>query len=108
MNYNKKTVKDVEVSGKKVLLRCDFGADQMEAGAGGGAGAGDVPAVLGNLRFHQYDVQHFTEDSWLFFGKETAGLPLPFRERFREWRRRCGRCSRSSGESPVPPVRRAA
>ena len=34
------------------------GADQMEAGAGGGAGAGDVPAVLGNLRFHQYDVQH--------------------------------------------------
>lgn len=24
MNYNKKTVKDIEVSGKKVLLRCDF------------------------------------------------------------------------------------
>ncbi|MCI8971242.1 MAG: tRNA (cytidine(34)-2'-O)-methyltransferase [Oscillibacter sp.] len=25
----------------------------------------------------------FTADSWLFFGKETAGLPLHFRERFR-------------------------
>ncbi len=26
----------------------------------------------------------FTADSWLFFGKETAGLPADFRERFRE------------------------
>ena len=26
----------------------------------------------------------FTPDSWLFFGKETAGLPLNFREKFRE------------------------
>ena len=26
----------------------------------------------------------FTPDSWLFFGKETAGLPAAFRERFRE------------------------
>ena len=24
MNYNKKTVRDVDVQGKKVLLRCDF------------------------------------------------------------------------------------
>ena len=24
MHYNKKTVKDIEVAGKKVLLRCDF------------------------------------------------------------------------------------
>ena len=24
MNYNKKTVRDVDVAGKKVLLRCDF------------------------------------------------------------------------------------
>ena len=28
MNYNKKTVKDVDVKGKKVLLRCDFNAPQ--------------------------------------------------------------------------------
>ncbi len=28
MNYNKKTIKDVEVSGKKVLLRCDFNVPQ--------------------------------------------------------------------------------
>ena len=29
-----------------------------------------------------YTEARFTPDSWLFFGKETAGLPLPFRERF--------------------------
>ncbi|MBD5160426.1 MAG: phosphoglycerate kinase [Oscillibacter sp.] len=28
MNYNKKTVKDVDVAGKKVLLRCDFNVPQ--------------------------------------------------------------------------------
>ena len=31
MNYNKKTVMDVEVSGKKVLLRCDFNVPQDKA-----------------------------------------------------------------------------
>ena len=24
MNYNKKTIMDVDVAGKKILLRCDF------------------------------------------------------------------------------------
>ena len=34
MNYNKKTVKDIDVSGKKVLLRCDFNVPQdKETGA---------------------------------------------------------------------------
>jgi len=28
MNYNKKTVKDVDVAGKKILLRCDFNVPQ--------------------------------------------------------------------------------
>ena len=28
MNYNKQTVKDVPLSGKKVLLRCDFNVPQ--------------------------------------------------------------------------------
>ncbi|MEG2037765.1 MAG: phosphoglycerate kinase, partial [Ruthenibacterium sp.] len=31
MNYNKKTVLDVEVHGKKVLLRCDFNVPQDKA-----------------------------------------------------------------------------
>ena len=31
-----------------------------------------------------YEEARFTPDSWLFFGKETAGLPLAFRERFRD------------------------
>ena len=31
-----------------------------------------------------YQEARFTSDSWLFFGKETAGLPADFRERFRD------------------------
>jgi len=31
-----------------------------------------------------YTEAAFTADSWIFFGKETAGLPQAFRERFRE------------------------
>ena len=31
-----------------------------------------------------YQEAAFGPDSWLFFGKETAGLPLAFRERFRD------------------------
>ena len=30
-----------------------------------------------------YEEARFSPDSWLFFGKETAGLPLDFREKFR-------------------------
>ena len=36
-----------------------------------------------------YQEARFTADSWLFFGKETAGLPLALRERYRD------RCARS-------------
>lgn len=31
-----------------------------------------------------YQEARFSPDCWLFFGKETAGLPMDFRERFRE------------------------
>lgn len=31
-----------------------------------------------------YTEARFTADSWLFFGKETAGLPPDFRQRFRD------------------------
>jgi len=31
-----------------------------------------------------YQEARFTPDSWLFFGKETAGLPLEFREQYRD------------------------
>lgn len=31
-----------------------------------------------------YAQARFQEGCWLFFGKETAGLPLPLRERFRD------------------------
>ena len=31
-----------------------------------------------------YEAARFSPDSWLFFGKETAGLPQAFRERYRD------------------------
>ena len=31
-----------------------------------------------------YQEAQFTPDSWIFFGKETAGLPMSFREKFRD------------------------
>lgn len=31
-----------------------------------------------------YSQARFTPDSWIFFGKETAGLPLSFREKYRQ------------------------
>ena len=34
MNYNKKTVKDMDVAGKKVLLRCDFNVPMAKDGSG--------------------------------------------------------------------------
>ena len=34
MNYNKKTVRDVDVQGKKVLLRCDFNVPLAKDGSG--------------------------------------------------------------------------
>ena len=34
MNYNKKTVRDLDVSGKKVLLRCDFNVPMAKDGSG--------------------------------------------------------------------------
>lgn len=41
-----------------------------------------------------YTAAAFSADSWLFFGKETAGLPWDFRQRFRE---RCVRLPMVSG-----------
>ena len=35
-------------------------AHQVQAAAGSGTGTGDVAAVLGNLRFHQHNIQHFS------------------------------------------------
>ena len=31
----------------------------MQTAAGSGTGSGNVAAVLGNLGFHQYNIQHF-------------------------------------------------
>ena len=34
MNYNKKTVTDIDVAGKKVLLRCDFNVPMSKSNDG--------------------------------------------------------------------------
>jgi hypothetical protein len=34
------------------------GPDQMESGTGGGTGAGDIAAVLGDFRLYQNNIQH--------------------------------------------------
>lgn len=31
MNYDKKTIRDIDVSGKKILLRCDFNVPHDKA-----------------------------------------------------------------------------
>ena len=51
-----------------------------------------------------YTEARFSKDSWLFFGKETAGLPLSFRERFRNAVRPPAHGQR--GQEPEPQQRR--
>lgn len=51
-----------------------------------------------------YQEARFTADSWLFFGKETAGLPLALRERYRD---RCVRLPMAQrGPQPEPEQHR--
>ena len=58
MNYRKKTVRDVEVRGKRVLLRCDFNVPQDKATGAiterqahpGGPAHHPVPAGAGRRR----------------------------------------------------------
>ena len=76
MNYNKKTVKDVDGGGVLTLLGLLLGP-LVEAGLGlAQMGTGDDRRSLRQVRF--------SPDCWLFFGKETAGLPRAFRERHRD------------------------
>lgn len=37
---------------------------EMQAAAGGGAGAGDVAGIHGDLRLHKHDIEHRTSSSW--------------------------------------------
>jgi hypothetical protein len=56
-------------------------ADQMEAGAGSGAGAGDVSAVLRDFRLHQNDIYHSLASFLQTAAFDTKGERFPLSRR---------------------------
>ena len=51
MNYNKKTVKDIDIKGKKVLLRCDFNVPMAKDGSGVITDDKRIVAALPTLKY---------------------------------------------------------
>jgi len=51
MNYNKKSVRDVDVKGKKVLLRCDFNVPMAKDGSGVITDEKRIVAALPTIRY---------------------------------------------------------
>jgi len=75
MNYNKKTVKDVDVKGKKVLLRCDFNVPMAKDGSG-------VITDDKRIRAALPTIQYLLEQGAAIIACSHMGKPEPSFEKF--------------------------
>ena len=77
MNYNKKTVKDVEVKGKKVLLRCDFNVPMAKDGSG-------VITDDKRIRAALPTIQYLLDQGAAVIACSHMGKPVPTFESYRK------------------------
>ena len=75
MSYNKKTVKDVDVKGKKVLLRCDFNVPMAKDGSG-------VITDDKRIRAALPTIQYLLEQGAAVIACSHMGKPEPSFEKF--------------------------
>ena len=77
MNYNKKTVKDVEVKGKKVLLRCDFNVPMAKDGSG-------IITDDKRIRAALPTIQYLLDQGAAVIACSHMGKPVPTFESYRK------------------------
>ena len=77
MNYNKKTVRDIDVAGKKVLLRCDFNVPMAKDGSG-------VITDDKRIRAALPTIQYLLEQNAAVIACSHMGKPQPVFEKWLE------------------------
>ncbi len=99
MNYNKKTVKDVDVKGKKVLLRCDFNVPMAKDGSG-------VITDDKRIRAALPTIQYLLDQGAAVIACSHMGKPVATFESYKKKQLRRARTRppspRRSGRSPWP------